>query len=65
MRSISPVSSQVASIRMPGTLSGVMVMPCSAAAIALAIELAGLLGRRLDHVGRDVALHAVVVGLVT
>ena len=36
MRSISPVSSQVASIRMPGTLSGVMVRPCSAAAMALA-----------------------------
>src|SRR4029077_1435978 len=28
----------------------------------LAVELARLLRRRLDHVGRDVALHAVMVG---
>jgi len=38
-RDISPVSSHVASIRMPGTLSGVIVMPCSAAAIALPSSL--------------------------
>ena len=39
MRSISPVSSQLASIKMPGSLSGVMVRPRSAAAIALGSSL--------------------------
>ena len=63
-RSRSPLASNETSISTPGSSFTEIFAPCSAAANALRVDLADLLGDRLDDVHAAVALEAVVVGLV-
>ena len=64
MRSMSPLSSQVVSIRMPGSSFGVIVRPCSARPAPCGRTCPIFLVARFDRVDAGVALDAVVIGHV-